>query len=160
LEWPAQAKVQQENFLLKKLNYIFIDTDEIIAEKESLEIHEIIKKVGEKSFTNIEEKYVLGLGDIKDSIISPGGSVIYSNKSMNFLKEKSIIVFLDAPYTKIEQRLRKRKHLSIIGLRQKGLKKLFSERLKQYRKYADITVRIENKTSEKIVQEILDLVKH
>jgi len=79
---------------------------------------------------------------------------------MNFLKEKSIIVFLDAPYTKIEQRLRKRKHLSIIGLRQNGLKKLFSERLEQYRKYADITVRIENKTSEKIVQEILDLVKH
>jgi len=146
--------------LAQELNYVFIDTDEVMAGGEGLEIHTIIKKFGEGRFKEIEEKYILGLGNIKNSVISPGGSVIYSDKSMNFLRQNSIIVFLDAPYTKIQQRLRKRKHLSIIGLKQKGLKRLFSERLKQYRRYADITVRIESKSSKKIVREVLDLIKH
>jgi len=146
--------------LAKELGYTFVDTDEIMAEKEGLEIHRIIENSGEKEFSNIEERCVLSLGDIKNSVISPGGSVIYSDKSMNFLKQKSVIVFLDAPYTEIKKRLGRRKNLSIIGLRQKGLKRLFSERFEQYRKYADITIQVGDRTAKEIVKEVLGLIKH
>ena len=146
--------------LAKELIYTFVDTDEIMAKREGLEIHTIIKNIGEKRFTNLEEKYILDLGDIKNSVISPGGSVIYSDKSMNFLKQNSVIVFLDAPYPKIKKRLEKRKNLSIIGLRQKGLKRLFFERFEKYNNYADITIQVGDRTAEEIVKEVLGLIKH
>ena len=146
--------------LAKKLNYTFVDTDEVMAQKEGLEIHTIIQSIGEKKFTGLEEKYILGLGDIKNSVISPGGSVIYSDKSMNFLRQKSIIVFLDASYTKIKKRLEKRKNLSIIGLKQQGLKRLFFSRLEKYMKHADVTVQIEHKSAKNIAKEVLGLIKH
>jgi shikimate kinase len=145
--------------LAKEQGYIFIDTDDMMIKKEGLELYEITEKFGERGFKDMEEKYILNLGDIKDSVISPGGSVIYSDKSMKFLRQKSVIIFIDTPYIEIKRRLGKRKNLSVIGLKKDGLKKLYSDRLKKYRYYADFTIDVGDRSPESIVKKVLGLIE-
>ena len=126
--------------LAKRLNYKFLDIDELIEEKTKLKLQEIIDSSGEDEFLKIEEKAVLALGELDRCVISPGGSVVYSKAAMGFLKKNSIVVFLDAPFESINARITNRAIRGIVGLKRKNLKAIFEERLPLYKKYADITI--------------------
>lgn len=141
--------------LAKKLLYRFIDIDELIEKKLNLKLQEIIDQWGEERFLKIEEQTILKLGKLDHSVISPGGSVIYSEEAMEFLKKNSVVVFLNAPLESIEKRIPDRSTRGIIGLKTKNLKGLFYERLSLYKKYADNTIEIsEDFDIDTVVKEI------
>jgi shikimate kinase len=146
--------------LAEKLGFEFIDIDEIVVTKEGASLPKIINKIGEKAFIELEEKYTLALGKIKKSIISPSGSSVYSSCAMNFLKEISTIIFLDVDYKIIEERILCRKDNNIIGLKEKGIKRLFLERHKLYEKYADFSIQINSSDAEEIADRIVKLIKN
>ena len=122
------------------MNYKFIDTDEIIEEMLSLKLQQIVNAFGEDEFLEIEEQTVLKLGKLDNCVISPGGSIVYSIDAMRFLKKNSVVVFLNASFESINKRISDQPMRGIIGLKKKGLKALFDERLPIYEKYADITI--------------------
>ena len=126
--------------LAKRLNYKFIDTDKIIEEMLSLKLQQIVNDFGEDEFLEIEEQTVLKLGKLDNCVISPGGSIVYSIDAMRFLKKNSVVVFLNASFESINKRISDQPMRGIIGLKKKGLKALFDERLPIYEKYADITI--------------------
>jgi len=128
--------------LAKRLEYKFLDIDEVIKKQIGLELQEIIDKFGEKRVLEIEEEIVLNLGYVNNYIISPGGSIIYSKKAMLFLKKISKIIFLHASFKSIERRLLNINTRGIIGLKEKNLKELYKERNPLYKKYADIVIRV------------------
>lgn len=66
--------------LAKKLNFKFIDSDKYIEEKEQMSLQKILDKYGDEKFIKIEEKRVLELLPLKNCVISPGGSIIFSKK--------------------------------------------------------------------------------
>jgi len=149
--------------LAKKLNYRFLDIDEIIEKRTKLKLQKILDDFGDDKFLEIEEKTILELNKFNNYIISPGGSVVYSQRAMKFLKKKSIIIFLDISFKLIkEYLLNLSKSLSkrgIVGLKNKGLETLFKERLPLYKKYADITVKItEDFNINTIIKNIYDKV--
>lgn len=140
--------------LAKRLNYNFIDTDEIIEKNANLRLQQIIDEFGDEEFIKAEEKAILGLGDLSDCVISPGGSAVYSAKAMEFLKKISVVVFMNAPF-KIADKVKNRLTRGIVGLKGKGLKKLFEERLPLYRKYADMILDLgEDYEIEEVAEEI------
>jgi shikimate kinase len=142
--------------LAKELFYRFIDTDELIEKKFNLKLQEIIDQWGEERFLEIEEQTILKLGKLDHSVISPGGSVIYSEKAMKFLKKISVVIFLDAPLENIEKRIPDLSTRGIIGLKTKNLIDLFYERLFLYKKYADQTINVsEHFCIDTIVKEII-----
>jgi shikimate kinase len=143
--------------LAAALNYKFIDIDKLIEQKAKQKLADIILNKGEKIFKDIEEKAVLGLKNINDAIISPGGSIIYSEKVMQFLKKISVVVFLDVPFESIQKRLTGERIKCIIGIKKKNLRELFEERLALYKKYADIIV--EPTDIDYAVSEIMRLTK-
>jgi shikimate kinase len=128
--------------LAARLRYGFIDIDEVIEQKTGLKLQQILDDSGDAAFLDIEEKAVLELGQIDKCVISPGGSVAYSAAAMNFLKDHSVVVFLNAPFQSIEERLWDKEIRGIVGFKEKGLKTLYRERLDLYRKYADIEMEI------------------
>jgi len=128
--------------LAKRLGYTFIDIDSLIKEKTGMSLQTLIDTRGDSTLVRLEEETVLVL-DLKDnSIISPGGSVVYSEKAMNFLKENSTIIFLDAPFRRIIKRIRNPRKRGLVGFKDRSLRELYEERLVLYRKYAGITVRV------------------
>ena len=131
--------------LAKRLNYTFIDVDRLITGKTGMPLQALIDKQGDFALIRFEEEAILGLKQLDNCIISPGGSVIYSREAMRHLKEISKIVFLDAPFRSIVKRIPNARKRGIVGLRNRSLKELFEERLILYNKYADFSIKVRGK---------------
>jgi len=128
--------------LAARLGYEFIDIDEVIEKKTGLKLQQILDDSGDDAFLDIEEKAILELGEIEKCVISPGGSVAYSAAAMDFLKDHSVVVFLNAPFESINGRLSNKEQRGIVGFKEKSLKTLYRERMDLYRKYTDIEIEI------------------
>ncbi|MCK5476537.1 MAG: shikimate kinase [Candidatus Aenigmarchaeota archaeon] len=128
----------------KKLNYDFIDVDELIEKNTNLKLQQIIDKFGERYFLKIETKTIMDLADITNSVISPGGSIVYSKSAMKFLKEKSFVVYLEDSFENINKRVKNHERRGIVGLKNKGFEVLFNERKRVYEEYADVTIKMRN----------------
>lgn len=147
--------------LAKKLNCKFLDIDEIIENKTGLKLQQIIDDFGDEELVKIEEKAILELGKLNNYVISPGGSVIYSQKTMEFLKRNSVIVFLNASFRSIQKRLTNQDRRGIVGLKKNNLKDLFNKRLPLYKKYADIVIEVPDSFKiDSVIEQILKSVKN
>lgn len=144
--------------LAKRLNYTFIDIDGLIIERTGMPLQALIDRQGDSALLQLEEEAILGLGQVDNCIISPGGSVVYSKEAMKHLKEISKIVFLDAPFRSIVKRIPNARKRGIIGLKDRSLKELFEERLTLYNKYADLSIKIrEGENVQRLVERIIKL---
>jgi len=144
--------------LSRKLNYDYLDIDRLIEQRNNKKLQELIDCLGDEKFLKLEENAILSIGITNNSVISPGGSGIYSQRAMNFLKGISTIVFLNASLQEIKTRAGNFSKRGIVGLKEKGLEKLFEERLPFYKRYADITVDIEDFDAELIASMIIERV--
>lgn len=153
---PGVGKSYIGKELAKRLDYEFIDVDEVIEEKTKTKLQDIIDNLGDEEILKIEEGCVLELGGCDNHIISPGGSIVYSPEAMEFLKKTSVVVYLKDSLESIQKRLTNQETRGIVGLKEKGLKALFDERTALYEKYADITVQIrEDFNANEVVNNIL-----
>jgi len=142
--------------IAKQMGYNFLDIDDVIEAKTGMKLQQIIDNLGDEKFIEIEEKVVLELEGLKNHVFSPGGSIVYSQAAMDFLKRNSTIVFLDVPFRVIDSRLRNRANRGIIGLKDKPLETLFNERLLLYRKYADLTVLLQERINDEAINNIIE----
>jgi len=144
--------------LAKRLDYTFIDVDGMITKRTGMPLQALIDKQGDSALIRFEEEAILELEQVDDCIISPGGSVVYSEKAMEHLKKISKIVFLDASFRSIVRRIPNARKRGIVGLRDRSLKELFEERLVLYKKYADFSIRIKGRENvQKIAGKIIQL---
>ncbi len=137
---PGSGKSTLGKILAKKLNLKFIDTDKYIEKRENLTLQEIIDKKGEKEFLKIEQMRVLELFPLKNTVLAPGGSIVYSKKVMECFKKSGLIIYLEKPYNKIERALKNKKTRGIFGFKTKSIKQIYQQRKPLYEKYADLTV--------------------
>jgi shikimate kinase len=59
---------------------------------------------------------------------------------MEFLRRSSIVLFLDASFASIKNRVHNESTRGIIGLKNRELKDLYLERRPLYQKYSEITI--------------------
>ena len=154
---PGVGKSSIGKKLAKKLKYKFVDLDLEIQKREGKSIQKLLSLLGNKGLVKLEEREALGL-DYKTQkmIISPGGSIVYSKKAMDFLKKHSIIIFLDAPLKEINRRINNLNERGIVGI-ERGLEELYQERNKLYKKYAEIMIDTEKFDSGRIIKSIIEL---
>ncbi len=141
--------------LAKRLDYTFIDVDYLIKENTGMSLQTLIDKQGDSALIRFEEEAILRLGQVDRCVISPGGSVVYSEKSMEHLKKISKIIFLDTAFRSIARRLPNARKRGIVGLRNRSLKELFEERMVLYQKYADYSIKLKGKEN---IQEIVEKI--
>ena len=136
---PAVGKSTVGIVVAKRLGKRFIDTDLLIQEQEKKLLREIIAEVGDDGFLKIENQVNR---DVKaeNSVISPGGSVIYCEEAMKHYKEIGTVVYLKASYQTIRRRIRNPQKRGVVLREGQTLKDLYNERVPYFEKYADITV--------------------
>ena len=152
---PASGKSSVGVVLAKRLGKKFVDTDIVIQEKYGKLLKELIEEHGDEGFREIEDEVNAGL-DLDNSIISPGGSVVYGENAMRHLKEISVIIYLELSYTAIKSRLGDLRERGITLKEGQSLKDLYLERVPLYEKYADITVNEMKKSLAKTIDEICE----
>jgi shikimate kinase len=153
---PGAGKSLIGKEVARRLDLRLIDTDELIRQRTGLSLGETLAMLGDEMFIQLEEKVVLQLGDFDNCVVSPGGSVIYSQKAMDFLKRISIIVFLNVPVEVILDRIEP--HRGVVRLLDRSLKDLFNERLPLYEKYANKTI-FANRDVRLVTEEIEQLIR-
>lgn len=136
---PASGKSTVGVILAKLLGYDFIDTDLLIQRQTGLRLSEIIRSQGLDSFLAAEEAACLSLR-VDHSVIATGGSVIYSDAAMRYLKELGTVVFLSVDFKALQSRLHDVRGRGVVLRPGQTLVDLYAERVPLYREYADITV--------------------
>ena len=126
--------------LAKKLGFRFVDVDDLIEEQQQIGLQKIIDNHGNKGFIEAEEKAILSLSSLDNCIFTPGGSVVYSEKAMEFLQNNSQIIFLNDTLNNIQKRVENKESRGILGFKEKGLDGLYHERLPLYKKYSGLTI--------------------
>ncbi|MCL2863596.1 MAG: shikimate kinase [Methanimicrococcus sp.] len=155
---PGSGKSTTGVLLAKTLGLSFSDTDLLIQQREGILLQDLVDVKGFSGFIETEEIIVSGL-NVSKNVISTGGSVVYSEKTMSHLKDTGIVVYLDVPFSEITRRIQ---NISTRGIALKAdqtLENLYDERLPLYRKYADVTIFGGSKTIEEIVTEIAAVFK-
>jgi shikimate kinase len=118
----------------------FIDTDVLIKKKMGSSLQSLIEKNGDEAFMKLEEKTILDLPRREQCLISTGGSVIYSEKAINYLKEWSTVVLLEDSFENIASRIIDPESRGLVGLKNGNLRELFRQRRKLYLRYADLRI--------------------
>ncbi len=131
----------------------FFDTDLLIQNLEGSSLQNIIDNKGNDYFERAEENAVLDL-DIQGTVIATGGSVIYSDKSMEHLKKLGRIIYLHLDYEHMCKRISDLSTRGVLLKKGETLKDMYDERLPLYRKWADITIDCGNNTIEQTAQAI------
>ena len=138
---PGAGKSTLGIVLAKIMCYKFVDADLLIQESCDKSLQRLIDTLGPDAFLEIENQ-VLSEINFEHSVISTGGSAIYSDAAMEHLGEIGRIVYLKISFDELKERLA---DFSERGVVMKGgigmsLRDLYDERLPLYEKYADVTV--------------------
>lgn len=139
--------------LAKVLGYEFTDSDLLIQKQEGKLLREIIAEQGEEEFLKIEEAVNAGI-HTERHVIATGGSVIYSDKAMQHLKEIGTVVYLKLSFASICNRLGNIRRRGVVLKDGQSLKDLYDERTPLYERYADITIDAEGYDIEGLMDEV------
>ncbi len=130
---PGSGKSSVGNALARKMGRPFIDTDEVIIEREGLHTSKIIEQKGEAYFRDRETEVVMEVAKLQGYVIATGGGVVLREENMKALKQNGIVVFLDRNILNLSKDGRP------LSQGKDALQQLYKERIDLYTKYADIT---------------------
>jgi len=129
----GSGKTTVGKILSSQLKFNFIDTDEIIENKENLSIPEIFNLFGEFYFRKLENSILTELKNLDNCIISTGGGFPVYIKKINILKSLGLIFYLHSTPNILLKRIGQDSNRPLI----KNFFNLYRERLPYYRKIAD-----------------------
>lgn len=92
--------------IAQKLDWDYLDLDQVIEEREGKSINEIFKKAGEPYFRKKEWEYLLDLTRTFRGVISLGGGALHDQKVVDHLKVNGLLVFVKTPIEEIIERVR------------------------------------------------------
>ncbi len=154
LGMPGAGKSTVGVLLAKRMGKRFVDTDLTIQEREGRLLSEIIREEGLDRFIEIENIVNREL-EAENSVIAPGGSVIYGAEAMEHFKEIATVVYLKLSYESVAKRLGDLTQRGVVFRPGQDLRSLYEERSPLYEKYADYIVECDGQE----IGETLDVVK-
>lgn len=156
---PASGKSTIGVLLAKTIGVGFVDTDLLIQQREHRLLQKIIDTDGIGYFLDTECAAVLDL-DCQNTVIATGGSVVFRAAAMQKLRQNGTVVFLDVSLQTVKRRLNNIKTRGVAADKGQSIDEIFYERLPYYRKYADIVLPADGKTSEETVSDLIEILKN
>lgn len=151
---PGSGKSTVGVLLAKRIGLAFVDTDILIQEQEQATLAEIIARSSPFVLREIEEQVLLDM-PITDSVISTGGSVVYSPAIMARLSAASTVVYLRAQLETVEYRISLAPDRGIASPGNHTLEDVYNERVPLYEQYSDIVIDVDHDTPESITGQII-----
>lgn len=146
--------------LAKGLKMSYLDTDELIENRERAKIPQIFQEKGEDYFRKVETKIIKEVSSVDRCVISTGGGAILKKENLVALKRKGVIICLSANPKVILKRTRKSQNRPLLKSRdpKSAVEDLLSQRRSFYEK-ADFEVDTSELTTSEVVERIVDFLK-
>lgn len=143
--------------LAKIMGRRFVDTDELIEEEQGVAIKAIFAMYGEEHFRDLEYECCKNVSRLKNCVVSTGGGALTFERNVDALKENGKIVFLDADFDVICDRIGDSTNRPLFQDKEKA-RALYDERKSKYLACADIVID-GNMSARKTAMDIADMFK-
>lgn len=154
---PGSGKSTLGVVLAKVLGYDFVDADILIQSQADRTLQKIIDSLGPMGFIEVENDVLCDI-EAEHTVISTGGSAVYSDEAMKHLTEIGTVVYLKVSLEELRSRLG--------GLHERGvvmkdgmgmsLDDLYEEREPLYEKYAEVTLETDGLSVRDATRKLVD----
>ena len=86
--------------LAKNLKFNFVDSDLLIEKKYGKSLQDILSQEGNEKFKEIEQGALL-LVEFSQIVLATGGSAVFCDAAMEYIKGNSMVIYLEVPYEDI-----------------------------------------------------------
>ncbi|MDQ7032228.1 MAG: shikimate kinase AroL [Desulfonauticus sp.] len=160
----ASGKTTIGKLLARKINFNFLDTDELIVQKFGKTIQELVQNRGWTYFREQEQKILLELGSKNSCVIATGGGIVVTPAAKIFLRSQDYTFYLKISPTTALKRLsanqnqKMRPALTDLDW-EKEVKIIMQERESLYQECAKYVLDAEQ-PKENIVQKIIEEISN
>ena len=105
--YRCSGKTAVGRILAHELGMGFVDTDLLIEEDAGESIESIISNKSWDDFRNLEREIIENISRIDDQVIATGGGVVINQENVKVLKKNGWVVWLDAEYDVLKERMDK-----------------------------------------------------
>lgn len=152
----GSGKTTIGSLLAKKIEWKFIDTDNLIESNTGMKVSDIFAHKGELFFRKIEKETILDVCHEKKVVISLGGGALMDIENLTAIKNNGVLVWLKIPLQTALERTSYGDNRPLRSPDIATLKKLYSKRWNGYNE-AHIIVNAEEepiKNTDLILQKI------
>lgn len=148
----------------RSLGRVFLDTDAMVERRTGRTPQEIFAVEGEEAFRRLERDCVREALDRSRAVISMGGGAVLDVENRQRMRAENLVVLLEAEPATIVQRLRASKSGSRRPLLEvpdplAAVQSLLEARRPAYA-IAHFAVATDNKTPDRVAQEVLEGIRH
>lgn len=142
--------------LARRINYEFIDTDQLIESERHQKITQIFREEGEAFFRSLENKLARELSHADRKVIATGGGWVLEPENLQLSRINGFIISLTAQPEVIYERIKHETHRPLLaGEDPLGkIGEIMGQRESLYRN-ADLIVDTSLRTPEQITEEII-----
>jgi len=126
-----------------------LSLDQQVVEIAGATIPEIFSERGEAAFRVLEAETLGGLDETRPFLLDTGGGLVESAAAVDLLRERGVVIWLDAPWEAVRSRLKDSEQSSrplIARLGWPGLEELYARRRRLYAGAADFRLRTDQLT--------------
>ena len=125
--------------LARTLGFSFIDSDALIEKQHGKSLQNILDDEGYVKLREIENVVLKNI-QFNETILSTGGSAVYSNEAMEHIQQNSKVIFLEVPFGQILERVPSFLDRGFAKAPNQSVENAFVERQELYKKYSDSVV--------------------
>jgi len=147
--------------LAERLNWTFVDTDEVVVETAGTSIARMVEVHGWPYFRRLERKTLADVANGSDQVVATGGGVVLDDRNLDVMQKTGTVVWLTADETTIARRMladhatqTNRPSLTDQGQIDE-IRQVLAERRPRYEKASDITIETDQASIEMICNRIL-----
>lgn len=154
------GKSTVSKMLSERLGLKAVDSDEYIENEHNMKISDMFEKYGEEYFRKCETDFLDNLLPDAGYIVACGGGMAVNEKNVCIMKEKGIVVMLDAAAETIFERVRRSTHRPLLygNMNIDYIRKLMDARMPAYNSACDFRICVDNKSPYVITDEIMDII--
>ena len=142
--------------LARILGFRFIDSDALIEKQHGKSLQNILDDEGYIKLREIENIALKSI-QFNKTILSTGGSAVYSDEAMEHIQQNSKVIFLEVPFSQILERVPSFLDRGFAKAPNQSVENAFGERQELYNKYSDSVVS-NTKDLNSCVSKILELL--
>jgi shikimate kinase len=143
---PYSGKSRLGRLISQNANKGFIEVDNIIKNVSHTKLSNIIRTQGIDNFLKLENNIGKTI-DCQNTVISPGGSMIYNKEAMNHIKLNldCDIIHLYLTLPEFKKRITNIEERGIVNPYNLSIEELYMERIRLCENYTDYTILSDNK---------------
>lgn len=154
---PTSGKTTIGREVAQRLRWPLLDIDQCMEAKESMALGDVIASKGPTYALNLETEFIHST-NLMNTVVSTPGSIIY-NDVLSKLKKETKIFWLDISLDEVKRRLsvdpNPLRIETIIGVKEKGIDRLYAERTPLYRNWAQYVIACAGKDAGQIASEVI-----